>query len=513
MFGLLVLAFLILTRVPLAAKYLSIDNVNLALALEKFNPLIHQPQPPGYPFFVLTGQAVNLIFHDAETTFIVLSVLSSALCLALTYALGKLIFETWAARTAVLLLLVNPVFWHTGLDGPLRPNLGLFSVLTAYCAWKSWEGSRSHVLWGAVALGIGSGFRPDLLAYLLPLWLVSAWVGTRSAKTIVGGGVLLSAIVLVWIAVIVQAVGGIGPAIELFRNYSVEQSQGDSVVLGASLRNWLRQVNRLVLWNGLAVIGWVWAVPLYLFAKNRLRLFGREMAFLLLWIVPGLVVQALIHVAAPGHTLFSIPALCLAGAYFLRDGLERWKASEAGVALAMTLNVLLFMNVLPLPAAGSPGGLYDAVAVGTFETSLGSIRWLDEIHGGSVKDIRDLSMTDRKVVLLAQDVQLREWFLNWRIARYYLPNLDLRVLVDQKKPMEVLRVNGSEVVSEGSGEPVSIHVPPRSRILWLVGPDTPLRKVLGGSAGIQVGPRILHTDLADDSIAFQVNGFVIEPGS
>src|ERR1044071_2925846 len=155
--GLILLALLLLTRLPAMARYLSIDNVNLALSLEKFDPRVHQPQPPGYPFFVLMGRVFNFLFRDPERTFIAISVFISALCLSAAYILGKRMFSQWAGRAAVLLLLVNPVFWHSGLDGPLRPYLALFSLLTAYCCWRCWNGEKTFALAGAVVLGIGSG--------------------------------------------------------------------------------------------------------------------------------------------------------------------------------------------------------------------------------------------------------------------------------------------------------------------------------------------------------------------
>src|SRR5262245_29827555 len=40
-----------ITQLPLTPKYLSLDNVNFAFALEQFDPWAHQPHPPGYPFF------------------------------------------------------------------------------------------------------------------------------------------------------------------------------------------------------------------------------------------------------------------------------------------------------------------------------------------------------------------------------------------------------------------------------------------------------------------------------
>src|SRR6185295_7396873 len=105
------------------ASYLSIDNVNLAFSLEKFDPRIHQPQPPGYPFFVALGKVVNFFFRDPEHTFIAISILVSALFLPVVFLLAQRMFSPWAGAAAAFLLLVNPVFWFSGLDGPLRPNL------------------------------------------------------------------------------------------------------------------------------------------------------------------------------------------------------------------------------------------------------------------------------------------------------------------------------------------------------------------------------------------------------
>ena len=48
-----------LTRWPLLPPQLySFDSVNLALALHEFDPARNQPQPPGYPLFVLEARAL-----------------------------------------------------------------------------------------------------------------------------------------------------------------------------------------------------------------------------------------------------------------------------------------------------------------------------------------------------------------------------------------------------------------------------------------------------------------------
>src|SRR5215470_3185615 len=229
-FWVAVCALLLLSRIPVMASYLSIDNVNLALSLEKFDPRIHQPQPPGYPFFVLFGRIVNFFVRNEERTFVFISILISGLCLPAAFALGKRMFSGWAGTGAVLLLLVNPVFWHSSLDGPLRPNLALFSLLTAYCCWRCWNGEKRFAIWGALALGVGGGFRPDLVAFLFPLWLVSSWVGTKSVRTILQSTAVLAAIGAVWVGALIFAMGGVQTFLKIMLDYTVDQSRPESIV-------------------------------------------------------------------------------------------------------------------------------------------------------------------------------------------------------------------------------------------------------------------------------------------
>src|SRR5438034_9232376 len=203
------LALLLLTRIPAMANYLSIDNVNLALSLEKFDPRIHQPQPPGFPFFVLSARFLNTFFRDPERTFVVVSIIVAALSLCAAFALGARMFSRWSGGAAAFLLLVNPVFWQSNLDGPLRPNLALFSLVTAYCCWRCWAGEKLFAYWGALALGVGSGFRPDLIAFLFPLWFISSWAATKSWRSMLLALALLGGIVLVWTTALVIATGGI----------------------------------------------------------------------------------------------------------------------------------------------------------------------------------------------------------------------------------------------------------------------------------------------------------------
>src|SRR5437667_11709348 len=116
-FWIVMLALLLLTRLPVMASYLSIDNVNLAFSLEKFDPRISQPQPPGYPFFVAFGRLVNFIFRDAGRTFVVIPILVTGLSLLAAFRLGSRMFSPWAGVAGAFLLFFYPLAWHSVLAG------------------------------------------------------------------------------------------------------------------------------------------------------------------------------------------------------------------------------------------------------------------------------------------------------------------------------------------------------------------------------------------------------------
>ena len=513
-FGVVLFALLLLTRIPAMAAYLSIDNVNLAFSLEKFDPRIHQPQPPGYPFFVLFGRIVNVVFRDAERTFAAISIIISGLCLPAAFVLGKKMFSRWAGVAAAFLLLVNPVFWHSSLDGPLRPHLALFSLLTAYCCWRCWNGEKRFAIWGAAALGAGSGFRPDLIAFLFPLWLISSWVGTKSWRAVLQAFAVLAGIALVWMGALVIAMGGPQTFLKIMLNYAVDQSRPESVVFGSSTFAWLRQLNRLIIWNGLAVITWIWALPSYFRHRDRLAWGGAQVVFFLVWLVPGLIVQALVHVGAPGHTLFSVAALCVLGGYILSFVPGR----DLVLAAALVVNVMLFLGYFALPVGrgneslsrGNPS-LKNAMLYGTYESSIGMVRDLDTITRITLNEIAEFTPKDRPTIIISTNSYVDQFFMNWRIGRYYLPNQDFWILYNDAKKKRAERIRRSALLELRETGPVRVPIFQEGRILWLIEPGSAIQKQLAATQSLRGGKYVFYSDITKDSPAFKVDEFEIVP--
>ena len=520
-FWVVVFGLLLLTRIPVMPSFFGVDNVNLALSLEKFDPRIHQPQPPGYPFFVAFARFVNFFLNDARRTFVTVSVLISGLCLPLAYALGTRMFSRFAGVAAALLVLMNPVFWYASIDpngGPLRPFLGLFALLTAYCCWRCWTGQKSFAIWGAVALGIGSGFRPDLLVFLFPLWLIASWNGTKSWRTVLLGCAVLTGIALVWTGIVVLAMRGpsLKDNIQIFTklmlDYTVEQSKPESVVFGSSILSWLRQINRLFIWNGLAIVTWIWVVPFYFRARDRLSAASSQAIFFLLWLLPGLVIQALIHIGAPGHTLFSVAAFCLIGGYML----SLVPARDVVLGAALVLNAMLFLDFFSLPAgavntADQLPSVKNALLFGTFESSIGQVRWLDEITRTTLSEIQQFTPKDRPSIIISTNTYADQWFMNWRIGRYYLPDRDMWILYNNgtKKRAELIRRDAALDIREI--EPLRLPIFQEGRILWLIEPGSALHKELASSQNLIGGKYVFYSDVSKHSTPFRIDGFEIVP--
>src|SRR5258707_9161325 len=87
LFGLLVFA----SRRPLAPGQLfTFDDVNLAYSIGHFDIRLSQPQPPGYPLFVMEMRALyGLRFRHVEHLLFALSLAGSIAALALVALFGE----------------------------------------------------------------------------------------------------------------------------------------------------------------------------------------------------------------------------------------------------------------------------------------------------------------------------------------------------------------------------------------------------------------------------------------
>jgi hypothetical protein len=514
------------TRIPVAPARLSVEAVNLAFAIDELNPVRQQPHAPGFPFFVTAGRILAFFIpHLTERAywyFLAISILITAACLVLTFKLASQMYSGWEARAALLLLVVNPIFWFASVQSPLWPHLCFFTLLTAWFSWRAWDGDTRSVFYGAFTLALSFGFLPEVALYMLPLWLVSAWKGTRSTWAIARGLAVMLAGVALALDILWVSTGNL----EAFGNILAQYPFGTalpSVDLSITEpRLWVRSLGRFVLWNLIGVGLWSWAL---LWRRGSSVFPGRKHAwFFLLWILPAAIIHVVGGVSGPGQMLVYIPPICLIGARVLY-GLGQSTpvqigipARELSLTVALVSSVLLFGEFITVPqtseaqSAGVVSRALNIATYGVWETSLGPLRWSSELSDTTFWELGPVVRADRPVVIVAMergDENGRS--VAWRIASYYERNQDIWVLNDSPAA-EVRRIRGRLVMDLRKESPLVIPVPRGGRIIWLMDPGGEFMKAAQSQVPVQLARKyVTFTDLREDAGSFTIGPFVFRP--
>jgi hypothetical protein len=190
------------------------DEILFARAIERFDPLGHQPHPPGYPLLVGLGKLFNLVFHDPFASLVALSFVASLVGYwALVAAFRRIAGgpDGDAERVAVggaLLFQLSPAML---VQGPLPmsdPPALMFLALALAAGAILWEkGSSGAALGLGAAASAAIGCRPQLALAVLPMLAVAlaAAPGWRRRGETLAAFTLVS---LLWFVPLLVAVKG-----------------------------------------------------------------------------------------------------------------------------------------------------------------------------------------------------------------------------------------------------------------------------------------------------------------
>jgi len=315
------------TRLPFRShRVFNWDAVNFVLALHDYDVRLHHPHPPGYPVFVGMGRVVQLVIPDANSALVSVAMLLSAGAVAALYLLGRTLFGQEAGIVAALYLLCSVTFWTNGAVALAYPSLALFGTLIALFAWRCHQQGRAAPVWLPLALSaayaIGGGFRPDLLLFLLPLWIFGHW--RLSFRAIVLSGICVVVIVLAWFIPTIALSGGWSEYWKVFRaytsndvlkRYSVAENGPRALVV--NVRDTAKYTGYALYALALPVAGAaVWLVMWWWRFRDRRRAVRPYTLLFGLWVAPMLLFYAWVHIGDPGYVFTFVPALLLIAARF-----------------------------------------------------------------------------------------------------------------------------------------------------------------------------------------------------
>ena len=349
----------LLLRIPFTSWLLyDQDAVQFALATEKYDVYLHQPHPPGYFLYVMSGRLLNLFFHDANSSFLVLSLVGSGLTVVAVYYLGVAIFDRETGLWAALFGLTSPLLWYYGEVAVTYVVAAFFNIWIAIMCWSLLQKESRWLYLSSIVLGITGGIRQDVLIFLLPLWLFCAI--RFHPKQILTAGLMLGVTVAAWFIPLLFMTGGPERYFAAVREY------------------WLFHTSTFAVWNagigsrgyfllsflgntsyGLGIGTIFLFFGLYVFCRTGdWRLVStKKILFFVLWLVPAFLFHIFVFMNPDqaGYSVFFLPALFVllwpAVKYALeqidgvlgRHTLGAATACRAVVLGLITINVLFFL--------------------------------------------------------------------------------------------------------------------------------------------------------------------------
>ena len=340
------------------------DAAQFVLAVRDYDVSRHQPHPPGYPLYVLTGWAVSSITGDPSQAFSLTSAVGGGLSVWLLFVVGRAVATPGLGLAAAILLATSPLAWYYGSVGLSYAPESALATLVALLVWRARAQRQERAaLWSAVALSTAGGVRQSTLLLLLPLWLYGLMGHRRSV--VLRASLLLCVGCLAWFLPLLWLSGGLERYLHASRRLALLAAESSSVVSNGpeALRSNVAFVAAGMLIGlglGLAALA---ANPSRWLRTVRRR--PELPAFLALWTLPALAVFVTLHIGQQGYLLIVLPALCLLLADALRHlgqsvaaacGAPATRGAFAAVTLAAVANLVIF---LATPNALTAGALVE----------------------------------------------------------------------------------------------------------------------------------------------------------
>jgi len=336
------------------------DNVQYLLALSHFDPVAHQPHPPGHPLYVFAAWFLAIGVHDGQLAYQLVNIAFLALGTVLVYLLGRKIFDDLTGIGAALIYMVSPLagyfvaFPNTfGLEGMMGAALWLILVewLSDRKVGDSTKPGPQSILLLPWVFGILSGIRPSFLAFAMPAVLYTVFSRRpKSFPLVLVHGLVASAL---WFVPLIILSGG------LSRYFLGLDAEAEPFLRPFSIPNILTNLSLLKNY-GFGLLGYFALVPLVygivagvraLIAKpgsDRDRFLTRIGILSLLWVAPILLYHVLSYVH-PGFTVFYLPIAAIGLARFLiwisramTAGRKPYYALLAGLLILAIASILVF---------------------------------------------------------------------------------------------------------------------------------------------------------------------------
>jgi hypothetical protein len=426
----------VLTRIPFMSKYLyHWDSVQCALALEKYDVTVHQPHPPGFFLYVMLGRLFNLFIEDANTLFILISILFSGLTVVAIYYLGRELFHEKLGIIAAAIAITSPNMWFHGEIAFIYIVDSFFTTVIAFFCWKTYKGEHKYVWLAAIALGIAGGMRIYTLIFLFPLWIFS--LKGMPPKKILASFVVLGIVCALWSVPMLHMTGGWNAYKEAYRELLIFTAVLGVERQSALMRLYSTPILKFVIYGvgaGIFILG---LAAYDIIRRKQLTILSRKkIVFFLLWLLPSLLFYLWVglHSGIPGYALIILPALFILTAASLEYFSNTLKQlTGRNFFTSMTLSIIVINICL--------------FFFSNFQTSYREIRNHDRNLSIMIDAIMKFN-SDNTAIFVEPYI-----FYGFRHFQYYLPDyrvylVDIRIALSGEKRKMFWGLNKQTYISE-----------------------------------------------------------------
>ena len=512
LFVLVTLLLALLGRPFRSQTFYDWDAVQMALGAGHFDVTRHQPHPPGYPLWIALLKLTAFLEPDLNLAQILLAQAFTAVSGVVVFDLGRRLSGPLTGACAALFLLAAPAVLQGALTATTYPVDLFGSALIGWFAVRLYDGEERLAPWAAASATLCGGVRLSGVVFLLPLLAVALFRACRG-KPRLRLATLLAGLAgaAVWVVPLLEASGG-------YANYErISQTQytgafaWSSSLYGAPAASHLWMATSVGVWYALALAAPA-VLTLLLCLAGRvlpirerherrsplLPLPGEEegddqalaggatrratkerpeakaswhrASFYVLWLLPGLLNNFVLHAPKAGYVLISLPPLMLILGHAVARGLARLcertgarpdVAYGAGALFVAASGVLLLAYPYAPPERGAPSAWRDAL----FQDSLAHVRAADDDLREVLARIQTVPPDEACVIVF----QLGFHAPNWRKLMWHLPD----------QPVIYVSRTVREARARATREVREVTLPSRARRIWWVFREASFPPALG----------------------------------
>lgn len=450
---LLVIFFILLTRLPFLSKYFfHWDTVQYVFGSQKYDFTLHHAHPPGYWVYVQIISLLNRIIKDYNLTIILINIICSIVASLCLMEAGRHYIDIRLGLIITSLFLLSPVLWLYNVVSINHMTLTMLPSVFLYYYFRKEPPHYIEYIMISLLAALWAGIRQVETFLLLPFLIVIIIRHHKPIKVFLISSLIFSSVFLFWFLPFIKAAGGWSNYSNVSKLYYTTICFDKSMLYGASLIQHVSHFPRAFLWLvadfGLFGLGMILLLFLmYLDKKEIIYPFNKKDTFALLaGILPLTLFYLAVYIGRPAYWFTLLPFLFFILSAIFYSSFKKYERKRM-------IHILLFIFYLfSLIYFIAPHFVYHSLLTGEIKKpveqqsherlnrfitltkySSSEVIHRDKILEIIVDDLRKFTSPKNSCIFGYIDFG---GAIDWRRCSYYLPQIPFFTIIENKIKMK-----------------------------------------------------------------------------